>query len=1004
MNKTQLFKRLAALAVGFFLSLPLLLAQNRVVKGTVLDDTDQGVIGAAVMIKGTTNGVATDVDGKFEISCDPADVLVISSIGFDDVEVAVGNRTELTIRLEISQELLDDVVVIGYGTTRAKNFTGSVDVIKMSDSPVADLGLSNAADMLRGRLSGVDMGAESATVGSNANIMVRGRKSINSTSSAPLLVVNGVIFTGNLEDIDQNSIESISVLKDATSLAAYGSKAANGVIMITLKKGEEGKPLITFSTSHQFSTPSYRQRFLSPENYIKYSNARRGIEDLTNTSWMSFLEKANYEKGRTTDWYNMVTRMGYTQNYNLSFSGRTQNSNYYVALGHSGQRGIVVGNDFSRNNVSMNLSTHIFKNIEIGANMAYTNSVDNHVAASTNVNQSPYMEPYLPDGKTLRYYVEGVNASSVNPLWETQVGREKDNRRFNLNLGGFVSVNIPWVEGLNLRMNASYTKMQSNNYSFTHENITPALLSNDWEGIGQTSDYYNLANAEGSISNSVSENWVMDFILSYARQFGRHYVSASLVYTRDSAESSYYSEGGKGFMAAGNTLTGWYGLGNADTKTVSNPTYVLHTDVGYLARVIYSYRDTYHFNASFRRDGSSVFGNERKWGNFPAVGAAWTMSNEQFMKDNVHWIDFLKLKLSWGKNGAQTISPYGTLSTIAVAKGGGIPNYYGGETHWGQRLATLGNPTLGWQTTTSWNGGFEADFLQGRIHIDVNAYFSQTTDQIFDRNIPVMTAGITTQKATMGRVDNNGVEVNLNTVNIKKKNFEWSSNWVFSLNRNRIIDLYGDGQDDLTKSLFIGHPINTIYGYKTEGIFQDGQNAGRPIFYTLDGQQTDNPSPEDRQILGSGDENFRLSWANTLRWGNWQVYLMFQGVFGGAGFGLANNTFAYSTYDMTASCTALDIPFWTRQAPNNTYPAPNVSESKYAVYNSYGHVRLQDLSVSYNLSKLVNKIGLKGARVTLAGRNLFFIAPGWKMSDPQSRSAYGVGIPRSVTLGLNVSF
>ena len=236
MNKKQLLKRLASVVCGFALSLPLLFAQNKVVvKGIVIDDTDMGVIGAAVMVKGTTNGVATDIDGKFELSCNTGDVLVVSSVGYDDVEVTVGDKTDLTIRLSIAQEILDDVVVIGYGTTRAKNFTGSVDVMKMQDSPVADLGLSNVSDMLRGRMSGVNMGAESQSVGSRASIRVRGRRSVGSTSEEPLLVVNGVIFTGHLEDIDQTSIESISVLKDATSLAAYGSKAANGVIMITLK-------------------------------------------------------------------------------------------------------------------------------------------------------------------------------------------------------------------------------------------------------------------------------------------------------------------------------------------------------------------------------------------------------------------------------------------------------------------------------------------------------------------------------------------------------------------------------------------------------------------------------------------------------------------------------------------------------------------------------------------------------------------------------------------------
>ena len=1003
MNKMQFSRRLVTMVFGLILSLPLLMAQNKTVRGTVIDDTDQPVIGAAVMVKGTSNGVATDIDGKFEINCAPADVLVISSIGYDEVEMTVGDRTEITVRLEISQELLDDVVVIGYGTTRAKNFTGSVDVLKMSDSPVADLGLNNLADVLRGRLSGVNLGAESATVGSNTSILVRGRRSIASTSSAPLLVVNGVIFSGNIEDIDQNSIESVSVLKDATSLAAYGSKAANGVIMITLKKGQEGKPLINFSTNHSLSGPSYHQKFLSPENYIRYRNARLGVDNLKDVSWMSFLEKANYDAGKTTDWLGLVLRPGHTHDYNLNFSGRTANSNYYVAIGHSDQYGIVVGNQFARNNATMNLSTHINEHIEIGANMAFTNTVNDHIQASTYAKQSPYAEPYLPDGKTLRYYIEGVNSSSQNPLWATQHGGERDNRRFNLNLGGYVSVNIPWVKGLNYRMNASYTKIVSKNYSFEHEDISPVLLANDWDGIGQTPAYYNLSNANGSISNSLTENWVIDNILSYARAFGQHYVSASLVYTRDSAMSTGERESGTGFVNAGNTLTGWYGLANADNKSIQNASYSLHTDVGYLARVIYSYKDTYHFNASFRRDGSSVFGSKKKWGNFPAVGAAWTISNEPFMK-GITWLDFLKLKASWGKNGAQTISPYGTLSTIALAKGGNIPNYYGGKIHWGQRLDKLGNPNLGWQTTTSWNAGFEADVLKGRIHVDLNTYYSKTTDQITNRPIPVMGAGITNQDDTMGQVDNYGVEVNLTTQNIKRGKFNWTSDFVFSLNRNKLIDLYGDGQDDVVKGQFLGHPLSVIYGYVVGGIYQDGEYAGRPYFITADGSQTINPAAEDRKILGYGDENFRLSWGNTLRYGDWSMYFLFQGIFSGGMYGKANNTFAYTTFDTTAAISAYDIPFWTKESKSEIYPAPNVNESKFQVYNPFGHVRLQNISLTYNLSALSQKIGVKNARLTLSGRNLFFIAPGWKLSDPQNRSGDGVGMPRTVTLGLNVTF
>lgn len=267
-----------------------------------------------------------------------------------------------------------------------------------------------------------------------------------------------------------------------------------------------------------------------------------------------------------------------------------------------------------------------------------------------------------------------------------------------------------------------------------------------------------------------------------------------------------------------------------------------------------------------------------------------------------------------------------------------------------------------------------------------------------------MNAGITSQKSTMGRVDNKGLEINLNTVNIKTSKFNWTSNWVFTLNRNKIVDLYGDGQDDLSNGYFIGYPISTIYGYKTHGIFQEGANAGRPIFIKADGTETDNPTPEDRQILGYEDENFRLSWANTLSLGNWQLYMLVQGIFGGNDYGLADNTFAYVTFNNKATCTALDIPFWTKEKPNNTYPAPNVNEGKYAVYNSFGHVRLQDVSLSYNLSSLANKIGVQKARITLSGRNLFYIAPHWKHSDPLVRRASGIGIPRAVTIGLNVTF
>ncbi|MDO4214293.1 MAG: SusC/RagA family TonB-linked outer membrane protein [Bacteroidales bacterium] len=991
-------KRVLALVMFLFVGLTAAMAQK--VTGQVVDEQGEPLIAVSVIEKGTTNGTVTDFDGNFELTAKKGTILVFSYVGFISQEL----KAESTMKVVLKEDskALEEVVVIGYGTTKAKNFTGSVDQVKMSDSPVADLNLSSTTDLLRGRITGVQMGAESASAGSRSSILVRGKKSIAATSSEPLIVLNGVIFSGTLDDIDPTTIESLSILKDATSLAAYGSKAANGVIMVATKKGKEGKPMINFSTSHQFSGKTYNQKYLSGKDYIRYKNIKNASTDLTDTGFMTAFEKANYDKGQETDWEALGTRTGYTQNYNVSISGAAERTNYFVSAGHNAQKGILLGNEFERNNLAMNVSTKVADWIEVGANMNYAYTLDGSVSAGTGFTMTPYGEPYLPDGR-LRKFVDGQDATQFNPLWNTNGDIDKDNRRVHLTLGGFASINIPKVEGLNFKINASYSKQNSDNKSFTHESYYPALLSSDWDGLGYSATYYDLGEAGGSTSHNSTINWVMDYILSYSKAFGDHYISGSLVYTRDSQEAVGESYSGKGFATAGNTLTGWYGLGNAATQTVNSPSYNLHTDVGYLARVMWSFRDTYHLNASIRRDGSSVFGKDNKWGNFPAFGGAWTISNEKFMEGSKKWLDNLKLKLSWGKNGAQTLAPYGTLSTIVLGQGGGIPNYYDGNIHWGQAINALGNSGLGWQTTTSWNGGFEADVLNRRIHFEINAYKSQTTDQIFSRNIPVMGSGVTQQKATMGQVNNFGIEINASSTNIKKKDFRWTTDLTFTLNRNKLVELYGDGQDDITSSLFIGKSLGAIYGYEVSRINPEN---GTPLFINKDGEEVVTPKAGDRKILGYSMENFRMNLANTVTYKNWQVYVMLGGIFGGGGYGLQNNTFAYTTYDTGHSVSAIDVPFWAPDNKNTDRPSPAYTNPSgaYQIYNSITHIRLQDLSVSYNITSLVQKYGIKNAKLSLSGRNLFFIAPSWKMSDPQAASATSAYLPKAVTMALNVSF
>lgn len=994
-------KRALAVCVLLLINLPMAFSQNTVsVSGKVVDASNEPLIGVSVIEKGTTNGIMTDVNGDYSLTVSEGSTIEFSCIGFTTQEFTAKAGT-IDVTMEEDKQLLEEVVVIGYGTTKSKNFTGSVDMVKMADSPVADMNLSSTSDLLRGRLSGVILGAESGTVGSSTSILVRGQKSIKSTSENPLIVLNGVIFPGDLDDIDPSSIETISVLKDATSLAAYGSRAAQGVIMVTTKKGQQGKPVVSFATSHEFTSPTYKQKYLSGEDYITYKNIKNGSSDLTSTSFMTPFELENYNKGKTTDWYDMATRTGYTQNYNANISGGGERFNYFAGFGHSNQRGMTKGNDFERTTMMINVSAKVTTWIEIGANMNFTHSFSDGVPVSLyGCRLTPYGEPYLPDG-SYRKFIDGQDATQISPMWTT--GAEREFHRTNLNLGGYASIDIPYVKGLNLRINISFDRIDADNKSFYHESYFPTNIAGDWEGVGYSGSYLNLNEAYGSISSSKNRSWVNDYILTYERNFGQHYINASLVYTRDSNKSTSDGMTGKDFSDAGNTIKGWYGLSDAGTQTITAPTYSLHNDVGYLARVMWAYANKYNLSVSVRRDGSSVFGKDRKWGWFPAVGGAWTISNEKFMEPTRKWLNNLKLKVSWGKNGAQTLAPYGTLSTMSVAQTGGIANYYDGSIHWGQIISALGNPKLGWQSTQSWNYGFESMLFDNILRLEVNAYKSKTTDQIFDRNIPVMGAGITTQKATMGQVDNKGVEINATSFNFRGKDFKWTTNLTFTLNRNKLVELYGDGQDDITNAYFIGKSLGAIYGYEVKRI---NPETGTPIFVAKDGSETENPKAEDRKILGYDKENFRMGLANTFTYKNWQLYIMFTGIFGGHDYGKADNTFAYTTYSTGHSTSAYDIPFWTPQNKSTKYPSPAFTNpgGYYAVYNSYGHVRLQDVSLSYNITPLVTKFKIKNAKVTLSGRNLFYIAPKWKRSDPDSRSGDSIGLPRAVTMSLNFSF
>lgn len=976
------------------------------IKGVVIDVNNEPIIGANVIEAGTTNGVITDLDGAFKLSVKKGASVQVSYVGF--VSQTVKATANMKIILKEDAEILDEVVVVGYGTTKRKNFTGSVSTYKVSEGGISMTAPTNAVDMLRGVAPGLNM-TQSGVVGTAPTLQIRGQKSI-SGGSDPLIVLNGVIFKGTINDIDPSTVESMSVMKDATSLAAYGSQAANGVIMITTKKGVKGKPMISFNGSLALNQANYKPDIRDGYEYIELVNARNG-KDTGDISWLSPLEKANYDKGEMTDWIDYVSQTGVRQNYSLNISGGSDTMDYLIGASYMDNQNFIKGNTFIRETVTARINTKVNKYIRAGLSFDYANMQIDGVRPYYSRYYTPWGEPYMEDGKTLRKYIEGQKVNDQNPLWDVEVGRDHEVRNNSANLGGEIEIKIPFIEGLSYKITGNYTVRNALTRDFTHENNLVQM--DDTEYTSAVFDKY-LGLANGSINNTKYQSYVIDNILTYTREFGKHFVSGTLVYTRDSDKSDGSQFEGSDFSGIGNTTLGFYGLANAGTQKITEINYSLHTNVGYLARVNYSYNDTYHFNASVRRDGSSVFGSESKWGTFPAVGFAWSISNEPFWKKSIPWATQTKLKASWGKNGNQSLAPYGTLSRVNMGKSGGYTYYFSDKPYYAQSLSTLGNPTLGWETTSSWNFGVETDLLKGRFHFELDAYTAQTTDQIFNRTIPVMGSGLTNQSSTMGRINNWGIEASLRSMNMQKKDFMWTSTLQFTMSRSILKELYGDGLDDITNNLFLNRSLGAIYGYKwigniqvedTEYMAANGGQPGDPKFENLDGSADGKITPSDRKILGYDKPNFRLSLQNTLSYKNWALYFMLNGVFSGGGYGVAQNTSAFSSYETMQYLNAEDHPWWTSENRSNKYLGPKADTSKFTGLQKYGFVRLQDVNLSYTFKgTLLKKLGLAGLQAYVSGTNLLCFAPDWEFSDPEVRTSRSQQLARTYTFGINLKF
>ncbi len=992
------------------------------IHGKVVNAQHQPVTGASVLEKGTNNGVKTNDQGEFDLTtASNRAVLVISSVGFNPIEFALNGNTDVIISLSEDFSKLNEVVVVGYGTAKRKDLTGAVTSVKVEGSPLALMPNLNALEGLRGNVSGLNLGPVN-TAGGQPSVLIRGQRSI-SGSNDPLILLDGVIYLGSISDINPNDIASFDILKDAVSAATYGSRSANGIIAITTKKGKTGKPVISLKSETGFQRWQNRPKMMKAAEWLEVVNARNKYAP-GSTNWLQPGELSNMQAGKETNWLDLVTQTGLIQDYQVAVSGAAANINYYLSGSYNDNKGIVVGDKFKRISALGKINTRITTWLETGVDAAWSRRDYSGIAANVGSAEiaSPYGVVYRDSLGDLEKYPYAQ--SLVSPLWGVNDGTV-DNKDITTTyrLNAYAVVTVPWIKGLSYRANLLNNQELHNTGAFTYE----SYYIKEGSGIAGRYDPASvqslLSNANGTLVNDVTNTYVFDNILTYERAFGKHKITATAVATRDHLKFQDISSSGSNFAANGNTALGMYGLSKAAVQKV-NLSNSERSNIGYLARLNYSFKEKYFLTASWRRDGASVFGADKRWANFTAVGAAWQISQEHFLQD-FKPLSNLRLKFSWGQNGNQGLSPYATLSQVLNGSAGDARYEFSnaqGSIYYGLVQSTLGNSSLGWEKTAATNAGLESGWLNNRLFVDLDMYYTQTTDQIFVRNIPIMT-GFKTQLSSLGQVNNTGIELTVRSVNIQRKAMTWGSELTFWKNNNKLKHLYredkdhdGREDDDIANNFFIGKSLGAIYGYKQIGIVQTGDNdyitmtgaaPGAPKYVDLnkDGQIDAN----DRTIIGYSKENFRLNLSNTVRYKNFELYLMVSGIFSGNNTYLQSNTSAFMTSGTGRfNDNSISKPYWTPDNKSNTYPSAYFAgDSRFLGLQSRAFVRIQDLSIAYSLNgSWLKENHINAVRIFAAGRNLGTFTK-WVGGDPETGTTVQSNtfpVATTYSFGANISF
>ncbi len=982
------------------------------INGTVSDESGEGLPGVNVVLKGTNNGTVTDVKGKYGIEVpDQNTILIFSYVGYLSQELTVGNRSSLNVSLLPDEKSLDEVVVVGYGTAKKSDITGAVsqaNIQAFKESPNVSI-----LQSLQGSVPGLNVGAVTQA-GQDPEISIRGRTSI-SGSNSPLIVLDGIIYRGSLVDINPNDVASIDILKDASAAAVYGSQASNGVILITSKTGKsKKKPTVEYSTS--FSTQNITNKDMLPENgagylrkkgdrYLAQSRTGTGLltisPDWDPTKFVSAQVLQGIQNGTETNWWNLLTNKNpYIKNHDLSISGRNELSSYFFSLGYTNQQNVVKNDDYKRYNFRINLDTKVTNWMKVGVQSFL--GLSDYSGAAPSLDDVFFLPPQLSPTDANGAYIPLPDGARINPFLQIQ----QDNLEKRTNLFGlfYADINVPFIKGLSYRLNLSQNLIGDKNYNFNA----------------------NAENFNGSAFKNNGSQYLLtvDNILSYQNNFGKHAINGTLLYGTEQRKYENTSSAAKFFS---NDILGYNKLdaGKADLQTASSSAWK-ESSLYMMARAIYSYNDKYIFTGTVRRDGFSGFGQANKFGIFPSAALAWRLSEENFIKDNLLFVDDLKIRASYGINGNRTVGRYQTLAKIGSSVSNGYSYGDAGGAEQGQYMNSLANGDLKWESTKSLNFGADFGIFRNKITGSINTYVSNTYNLLFNVDLPVLN-GFGSTPANIGKLQNTGQELTLSATAIQKKDFQWNVTFNFSRNRNKVISILGidadkNGKEDdlISSKIFINEPYGVAYDFKTIGMWQVAdQEAGIiPSGFTYGTYKVEDVNGDDkytaaadRRILGYNDPSYRFSVMNSFKYKAWEFSFFINSIQGGKNYYYGQPGTSLPNPDNISGGNIFNFDYWTPENPNARYRQIGFYTvalgEQYSPYVQRTFVRLQNITLSYSFPKqLLEKVKITRAKLFVNGKNLVTISD-WDGWDPETGSGLNRGaypFLRNYTVGLNIEF